>query len=78
MELKASVLKRMMAPQGRSVAELSRETGITETTLYTWRNRGGPISLNTGSGFISRSPSGLKSLFLPCGCGLRATRVCRA
>ena len=38
MELKASVLKRMMPPQSRSVAELSRETGITETTLYTWRN----------------------------------------
>lgn len=38
MELKASVLKRMIPPQSRSVAELSRETGITETTLYTWRN----------------------------------------
>ena len=37
MELKASVLKRMMPPQSRSVAELARETGITETTLYTWR-----------------------------------------
>lgn len=46
MELKASVLKRMMAPQSRSVAELSRETGITETTLYTWRNtarKGGAV-----------------------------------
>ena len=37
-ELKASVLKRMMPPQSRSVAALARETGITETTLYTWRN----------------------------------------
>jgi len=36
-ELKESVLKRMMPPESRSVAELSRETGITETTLYTWR-----------------------------------------
>lgn len=38
MELKESILKRMMPPQSRSVAELARETGITETTLYTWRN----------------------------------------
>lgn len=26
-----------MPPESRSVAELSRETGITETTLYNWR-----------------------------------------
>ena len=38
MELKGSLLKRMMPPLSRSVAELSRETGITETTLYHWRN----------------------------------------
>lgn len=36
-ELKESVLKRMMPPESRSVAALSRETGITETTLYHWR-----------------------------------------
>jgi transposase len=38
LELKESVLKRMMPPQNRAVAELSRETGITETTLYNWRH----------------------------------------
>lgn len=38
-ELKESVLRRMLPPQNRSVAELARETGITETTLYTWRTR---------------------------------------
>ena len=37
-ELKQAVLKRMMPPESRSVAALSRETGITETTLYNWRN----------------------------------------
>lgn len=36
-ELKDAVLKRMMPPESRSVAELARETGITETTLYNWR-----------------------------------------
>lgn len=37
-ELKQSVLKRMLPPESQSVAELARETGITETTLYTWRS----------------------------------------
>jgi transposase-like protein len=37
-ELKQAVLKRMMPPESRSVAALSRETDITETTPYTWRN----------------------------------------
>lgn len=36
-ELKQTVLKRMMPPESRSVAALSKETGITETTLYNWR-----------------------------------------
>lgn len=36
-ELKRAVLRRMMPPESRSVADLSRETGITETTLYNWR-----------------------------------------
>lgn len=38
-ELKESVLRRMLPPQNRSVAELARKTGITETTLYTWRKK---------------------------------------
>ena len=38
-ELKASVLKRMMPPQSLSVTALSRETGITEVTLYHWRKQ---------------------------------------
>lgn len=37
-ELKQAVLKRMLPPESRSVAELARETGITETTLYNWRS----------------------------------------
>ena len=28
----------MMPPESRSVAALSRQTGLTETTLYNWRN----------------------------------------
>ena len=37
-ELKQAVMKRMMPLESRSVVALSRETGITETTLYNWRN----------------------------------------
>ncbi len=37
-ELKQSVLKKMMPPESRTVAALSRETGVTETTLYNWRH----------------------------------------
>lgn len=29
----------MMPPQNRTVAELARDTGITEATLYTWRRQ---------------------------------------
>lgn len=36
-ELKESVLRRMLPPENCSVTELSRETGITQAALYTWR-----------------------------------------
>lgn len=38
-ERKEAVLRQMMPPQNRPVAELVRETGITEVTLYTWRRQ---------------------------------------
>ena len=38
-ELKASVVQKMMPPNNVPVAQLSRETGITEATLYTWRKQ---------------------------------------
>lgn len=34
-----SVLKKMMPPVSRSVAELAREEGISEPTLYGWRKQ---------------------------------------
>ncbi len=33
------VLRQMMPPLNRSVAELKEETGITSATLYNWRNQ---------------------------------------
>lgn len=34
---KQAVVERMMPPQNESVPNLSKETGITEVTLYKWR-----------------------------------------
>jgi transposase len=38
-EFKAHVVRQMMPPNPVSVDELSRETGITSNTLYTWRKQ---------------------------------------
>lgn len=36
-ERKAAALKKMLPPHSLSVAELSRQEGISDVTLYTWR-----------------------------------------
>ena len=38
-ERKEALLRRMMPPENKPVSALSRETGITEQTLYTWRRQ---------------------------------------
>ena len=38
-ERKESVLGKMAPPHNRTVAELSREEGISEATLYNWRKQ---------------------------------------
>ena len=38
-EFKAGIVRRMMSPISESVIEMSRETGITTNTLYTWRKQ---------------------------------------
>lgn len=46
-EMKASSIQKMMPPNNVSVAQIARDTGITETTLYNWRkqarNQGMPV-----------------------------------
>lgn len=37
-EIKATALKRMMPPANESVKHLSEEMGISDVTLYKWRN----------------------------------------
>lgn len=36
-ERKAEIIQRMMPPNNESVAQISKEEGITEVTLYKWR-----------------------------------------
>ena len=38
-EFKEQVVRKMMPPDAQSVAQVHRETGISEPTLYAWRNR---------------------------------------
>ncbi len=37
-DFKEQVVRKMMPPNAQSVAEVSRSTGISEATLYNWRN----------------------------------------
>jgi transposase-like protein len=38
-EFREQAVRKMMAPNAMSVAQVSRETGVSEQTLYNWRNR---------------------------------------
>lgn len=38
-EFKEQVVRKMMLPNAMSVAQVSRETGVSEQALYNWRNR---------------------------------------
>ncbi len=37
-EFKEQVVRKMMPPNSQSVAQLSRDSGVSEPTLYNWRN----------------------------------------
>ncbi len=38
-EFREQVVRKMMPPNAMSVAQVSRETGVSEQALYNWRNR---------------------------------------
>jgi len=38
-EFREQTVRKMMPPNAMSVAQVSRETGVSEQTLYNWRNR---------------------------------------
>ena len=53
-ERKAEIIQRMMPPNNESVAQISKEEGITEVTLYKWRKEARVAgSATPGNGQIS-------------------------
>jgi len=38
-EFKEQVVRKMMVPNAQSVAQVSRDSGVSEQSLYNWRNR---------------------------------------
>ena len=50
LERKEAVLKKLLPPQSRSVGEVSRQEGISDVTLYTWRRQA-----RAGGGKVTRS-----------------------
>lgn len=55
-ERKAAVLKKLLPPHSLSVAEVSRQEGISDVTLYTWRKQakaGGEVV--SGSGKVAQA-----------------------
>jgi len=57
---KETVLKKMMPPNNKSIPQISREEGIPESTLYTWRTKAReagvllPAGSNTPAGWSSK------------------------
>ena len=42
-EYKEKLVVEMMSPNGRSISEIHRATGISENSLYSWKNRYGGV-----------------------------------
>ena len=38
-EFKESMVQKMMPPNAQSIAHIHRDTGVSEPTLYNWRNQ---------------------------------------
>jgi transposase len=38
-EFKEQAVRKMMPPNAQSVAQVSRDTGVSDATLYNWRNQ---------------------------------------
>ncbi|WP_374109631.1 transposase, partial [Thiolapillus sp.] len=38
-EFKETIVQKMMPPNAQSIAQIHRDTGVSEPTLYNWRNQ---------------------------------------
>ena len=62
-----NVLKKVLPPENRGIAEVSKETGVSEQTIRNWKFKLGNDTLDQQEGEISpeqRSPSEKMSLIL--------------
>jgi transposase len=57
--VKVGVLKKVLPPESRNIASVSKETGISEQTIRNWINEAGSGSLDSGAG--EKSPRNLSS-----------------
>lgn len=57
--VKVGVLKKVLPPEGRNIASVSKETGISEQTIRNWINRQASGSLDEKAG--EKSPRNLSS-----------------
>jgi transposase len=55
--VKMGVLKKVLPPEGRNIASVSRETGISEQTIRNWINEAGSARLDEKAG--EKSPRNL-------------------
>jgi len=44
-----SILKKVLPPEGRSIGEVSRETGVNQQTIRNWIKRSEPGILDDGN-----------------------------
>lgn len=47
--LRAKMLEKMLAPDARSISDLAAESGISKSTLYTWKSRAATVGGMTTS-----------------------------
>lgn len=63
-EFKYSIIKRMMPPNNESVSSISRETGLSEATLHTWKKKARANGIAVPSGELETERWSTQDKFL--------------
>nr|VFK36739.1 MAG: Transposase [Candidatus Kentron sp. LPFa] len=64
-EFKEKLIREMMSPAGRRVSEIHRDTGISENTLYSWKNKyGGGQEVESGKAVKPENWDGERKLLV--------------